>query len=97
MLKARYAAFEELSNGTGVQPIQKEDPKESPSDADDLAHRVLVSQLDQAQYRQNRGQQNGDPSPIPTSGIIKNADERGDCNYQMENGNEVMQVGRGVR
>ena len=97
MLKARYTAFEELPNRTGVQPIQKEDPKESPSDADDLAHRVIVSQLDQAQYRQNRGQQNGDPSPIPTSGIIKNTDERGDCNYQMENGNEVMQVGRGVR
>jgi hypothetical protein len=56
-----------------------------------------MSQQDQAQYRQNRGQQNRNPRPIPTSGIIKNADERGDSNHHKQTGNEGMQVGRGVR
>jgi hypothetical protein len=76
---------------------KKKTPKESPSYADDLSQRVLMSQQDQAQYRQNRGQQNRNPRPIPTSGIIKNADERGDSNHHKQTGNEGMQVGRGVR
>jgi hypothetical protein len=56
-----------------------------------------MSQLDQAQYRKNRSQQNRNPRPIPTSGIINNTDEHDDSNHDKQTGNEGMEVGRGVR